>query len=156
MFLALALVEILQARENQRTIRSASSKAESRHSKSTVHLRNFGEDCLHLRANIRCVFERRAFRALHCDDEITPVFSGDEAFRHVLVNPVCKAESTEKEEHGDEFKTQKESQKLLVALSKGRHSAVESCEEAVADHVSVSQKYRGQRRRKSESVECRD
>ncbi len=103
---SLALRIRFQRNEDKCLVRSAAGEAESGDGENALHFRNVLQDALNLLADALRVFERRARRRLHRDDEISLIFIGHEAFGHALENQIGEAQGGKEQHRRDQPETQ--------------------------------------------------
>ena len=113
---------------------------------NAFHFRNILKNLLNLLADALRVFERRARRRLHRDDEISLIFVGHEALGHALENQVGKTQCAEEQQRRDELEAQEQAQGPPVSLGDAVDDSVHALEEPVLFSVLAAQQDGGQAR----------
>src|SRR5882762_1866167 len=85
-----------QGNKDNRAVRRRSGKTESADGKYSLNLRVVGRRGLHLAHRFQRVFQRRALRSLHYNDQITLVILRNKSSRNLLVQKICADQCNQK------------------------------------------------------------
>ncbi len=115
MLFSLALRVRTKRQEDKAGVGRGAAEAEAGDRKSALNFRDIFCDGGDLPADIASVFERGPGGSLDGDDEITLVFSGNEALRNLAEDEISETEADDEKNERDGFKAEKDAKSAHVA-----------------------------------------